>query len=662
MIGTNVGGYRISALLGEGGMGSVWVATHSMMGSGAVIKFLKPELSHHEEMIRRFFNEARAAASIEDPGIVNVFDVGKLDDGRAYIVMERLRGESLADRLRTRRLGIEEAALILRLLARSLGAAHARGIVHRDLKPDNIFLVADRDMPGGERTKILDFGIAKLAGGATMATRAGSIFGTPAYMAPEQCSDSAAVDHRADLYALGCIGYEMLAGTPPFGLGGLEVLASHLRDTPAPLSSRVAGVPPGFEAVIDRLLAKDPAMRFQSCDELVAAIDSLRIPAPGVLSSATVAAPTPVPGRAPSAQPYATPMPVATPTPYLPAPAAPLTTHGAASGMVAPPTAPPTQVTGSHGKGFVLGVAAGVAVLVVGAAVLFVVLREGKPEAGKPAPSAAEQLELAEAAFREERWDDAMLAALQVLTIDPEHARAAELAETSRREGEHAEVWDRMQKHAGVDDFPALAAAYAEIPDDSAYHERARGLRDGEREAWLDVQLPALAALAAEAECAEHGRLLASVRHWIAAGESPRLDAAPPCDPGKVEVAEAPPPERPKARDKDRDPRKKDPVPEPVKDVKKDPPPDADESPAKDPDATLAEARRALKKKSYRAALKAAEQVLAARSDPEAAMIATISACGVGSEGKAKKYLPKNRGSYREISLHRCNALGVNLE
>ena len=572
MIGTNVGAYRITGLLGEGGMGSVWNATHSMMGRDAVIKFLKPELSHHEEMVRRFFNEARAAASIEDPGIVNVFDVGKLSDGRAFIVMERLRGQSLAERLRQRRLGVEEAALLLRLLARSLGAAHANGIVHRDLKPDNIFLVADRDIPGGERTKILDFGIAKLAGGATMATRAGSIFGTPAYMAPEQCSDSAAVDHRADLYALGCIGYEMLAGTPPFGLGGLEILASQLRDEPAPLSSKVAGVPRGFEAVIHRLLAKDPNQRYPSCVELAAAIDALRIPAPGVLSSATVAAPTPIPMQ--PVAPAPTPYPVVTPTPYLPPSQppsgeitrspdgsrnSPLTTHSAAAGMVMPqPTAPPAR-----GKGMIIGIGVAVAAIAVAAVAIVVMKGGGSSDAGARKPmTASEQLEIAEAAYRAERWDDAMLAAMKVLAIDDKHARAAELAEQARVEGEHASAFERMQKHAGVDDFPALAAAYGDIGEDSVYHDRADELRLAEQDAWLDIQLPALAALAEKGECGEHRRLLASVEHWVPPGE-PRLVEARACNPGKavppapvdagVAVAEVTP-EKKKDRDKkDRD-------------------------------------------------------------------------------------------------------------
>ena len=197
MIGTTVGGYQITEKLAEGGMGAVWAARHSVMERAAVVKLLHPEYCRDPEIGQRFLNEARAAASIDDPGIVQVFDVGHLPDGRAYLVMERLGGQTLAARLRERhsaapdRSRVPEAVNILRLIARTLMAAHANGIVHRDLKPDNIFLVPDPDVAGGERTKIVDFGIAKLATGqGAHATRAGSIFGTPAYMAPEQCADS----------------------------------------------------------------------------------------------------------------------------------------------------------------------------------------------------------------------------------------------------------------------------------------------------------------------------------------------------------------------------------------------------------------------------------------------------------------------------------------
>ena len=251
-------------------MGAVFVAKHTVMGRDAVIKLLKPELSHDEEMVRRFFNEARTTPSISSPGHRPDLRRRVLERSPRVHRDGAARGETLRA-ARTRAMPIEQAVHVLRLLARTLEAAHERGIVHRDLKPDNIFLVPDRDIAGGERTKILDFGIAKLAGGNTQHHAvSGSIFGTPAYMAPEQCTDSGNVDARADLYAIGCIAYEMLCGQPPFGLGGLELLAAHLRDTPVPVSQKNPSVPLWLGAVVNRLLRKGPADRYLSAAELYA--------------------------------------------------------------------------------------------------------------------------------------------------------------------------------------------------------------------------------------------------------------------------------------------------------------------------------------------------------------------------------------------------------
>src|SRR5436190_4389467 len=186
--GTQVGAYRVLRRIGEGGMGSVWLAEHVMLGRRAAIKVLHPELSNRAEIVTRFFNEARAATSIGDPGIVQIFDFGHHSDGSAYIAMELLDGEPLDRRLaRHGALGLPEALRIMRQVASTLGAAHARGIVHRDLKPENVFLVRDPEVPGGERAKILDFGIAKLTGDPSVKTSTSAVMGTPAYMSPEQC-------------------------------------------------------------------------------------------------------------------------------------------------------------------------------------------------------------------------------------------------------------------------------------------------------------------------------------------------------------------------------------------------------------------------------------------------------------------------------------------
>jgi serine/threonine protein kinase len=207
-----LGNYRIVERLGEGGMGVVYIGRHETLGHRAVVKVLRLELSHNADMVQRFFNEAQAATAIRNPGIVQVFDFGTIPDGRAYLVMELLEGETLSARLEKRQLDYRECCRIGRQVAKVLQAAHARGITHRDLKPDNLYLVRDDEVVGGERVKVLDFGIAKLAGevhASRVKTRTGAIMGTPIYMSPEQCRGTGAVDARADIYSLGCILFEM---------------------------------------------------------------------------------------------------------------------------------------------------------------------------------------------------------------------------------------------------------------------------------------------------------------------------------------------------------------------------------------------------------------------------------------------------------------------
>jgi serine/threonine protein kinase len=203
-----------------------------MLGKPAAVKVLLPELSNNREIVNRFFNEARAATSVRHPGIVEIFDFGYMPSGLAYIVMELLDGESLSRVLVARgRLSEQEALVYTRGIASALAPAHAQGIVHRDLKPDNIFLVRDPDMLGGLRPKILDFGIAKVTEaqriGGVSKTRTGAVLGTPTYMSPEQCRGTGEIDARSDLYAVGCILYEMLVGRPPFALRGHRRAARH---------------------------------------------------------------------------------------------------------------------------------------------------------------------------------------------------------------------------------------------------------------------------------------------------------------------------------------------------------------------------------------------------------------------------------------------------
>ncbi len=281
--GTQLGAYQLIEQIGQGGMGQVWLAEHTLLKRRAAIKVLRPSVSESDEIVTRFFNEARATTAISDPGIVQIFDFGHHTDGSAYIVMELLDGETLDKRLdRVGTLSVDDALRFMRQVASSLGAAHACQIVHRDLKPENIFLIRDNEVPGGERAKILDFGIAKLTQDPfAKKTQTAALIGTPMFMSPEQCRGAGHVDQRADIYSLGCVLFNLLVGHPPFDAAGMgEIIAKHLTE-PTPRLSRFIKAPPGLEALLDRCMAKDPADRFTNGAELADAIEAFLVRARG---------------------------------------------------------------------------------------------------------------------------------------------------------------------------------------------------------------------------------------------------------------------------------------------------------------------------------------------------------------------------------------------
>ncbi len=274
MIGEVLGNYRITDQIGSGGMGIVYAAEHILLGKLAAIKVLKPERCENPEIIERFFNEARAASMVKDPGIPEIFDYGRLPEGNAYLVMELLEGETLGGLLDARtKLTPGRAVALARLIAGTLKATHAHGIIHRDLKPDNIFVVPDPAMPRGERIQVLDFGIAKLQHNdfaSSVQTETGRLMGTPYYMSPEQCRGAGDIDHRTDIYSLGCVLYQMLCGRPPFVLKGSgEVLAAHIHLEPKRVSAVEPSVPPELDAMVMRLLEKGPGDRPQTMQEVM---------------------------------------------------------------------------------------------------------------------------------------------------------------------------------------------------------------------------------------------------------------------------------------------------------------------------------------------------------------------------------------------------------
>ncbi len=277
MIGEQFGNYRSIALLGEGGMGSVYLAEHPGIGRRVAVKVLHKNYSRDEHLLARFLNEARAANAIRHPNIIEILDSGTLADGTPFLVMELLEGESLGSRLRNG--GIMPIATGLDFAyqtASALGAAHAKGIVHRDLKPDNLFIINDPHDTTRERMKVLDFGIAKLQQASTadsVKTRTGTLMGTPIYMSPEQCRGTRSVDHRSDIYSLGVIIYEMLAGETPFVSEGFgELVNMHLNVPPASARAKRPEIPLALDALVLKMLSKNPDDRYASMAEVQGAL------------------------------------------------------------------------------------------------------------------------------------------------------------------------------------------------------------------------------------------------------------------------------------------------------------------------------------------------------------------------------------------------------
>ena len=260
-------------------MGMVFEAVHDGVGGKAAVKILRPEISMHANLATRFFNEARAANAIQHPSIVRVFDCGYTQSRAAYLTMEYLAGQSLRSRLdRAQKLSLSDTARVSRQVASALSASHRTGIVHRDMKPDNIMLVPDPELPGGERVKVLDFGIAKMSehlGGKPNATDSNVVMGTPAYMAPEQCKGAKLVTDRADVYSLGIMMYQMIAGRPPFVAEAAgELLIMQVTEPVPPLDKFAPGTEPSFVALVHSMLAKDAAAR-PSMDMVVASLQQI---------------------------------------------------------------------------------------------------------------------------------------------------------------------------------------------------------------------------------------------------------------------------------------------------------------------------------------------------------------------------------------------------
>jgi serine/threonine-protein kinase len=273
LIGIELGAaYRIERVLGEGAMGKLYEASHLRLDRRFAIKVLHLPLAQRDDMRARFDREARVMSRVRSDHVVDVVDVAALPDGRACIVTELLEGCDLEKHLENAggKLQTGEAVHWVRQCLRGLASAHALGVVHRDMKPSNLFLA--RDASGRVTLKVLDFGVAKNGGDAEL-TAAGTIMGTPAYMAPEQARGARFADVRSDLYAVGAVLYRLITGHPPYEEADVNgTLIRLLSESPRRPTALDRSIPAGLEAMIERAMARDPAARFQDADEFAAAL------------------------------------------------------------------------------------------------------------------------------------------------------------------------------------------------------------------------------------------------------------------------------------------------------------------------------------------------------------------------------------------------------
>jgi serine/threonine-protein kinase len=369
LIGQTLGGrYLLKHAIGRGGMGVVYEAEHVGLGKRIAIKLLIDQFSEDREVLARFHQEARTASRIGHENIIDILDIGD-HDGRSYIAMELLEGADLrrAFVAAGARLSLARTLPILRQIVRGLGAAHDKGVIHRDMKPENVFLTERGDR--ADFVKIMDFGISKIKAAhdsQVRLTQTGAVIGTPMYMAPEQGLGRPDIDHRADIYSVGVMMYELLAGRPPFQAATyLGLMTEHLQSSPPPLRQFRPELSPSLEAVVLRALEKDPAQRFANMHQLG---EALAAAASTGVESAVAPTVAPAAVTAPSA---------ATSTRSSRARAAALAQAGPTT-----PAAPPGRTLG-------LGAGLAAAVLVLAVVVVLVVRARPSPNPAPTLPAVA---------------------------------------------------------------------------------------------------------------------------------------------------------------------------------------------------------------------------------------------------------------------------------
>jgi tRNA A-37 threonylcarbamoyl transferase component Bud32 len=270
---TMAGKYRLDRIVASGGMATVFAGTHAWTERAVAVKILNYEHARDPEVVRRFLQEARAAAQLKHPNVVDVLDMGQDDDGTVYLVLELLKGETLKARMRRGPLPPAEIGALILPIMRAVASAHAKAVVHRDLKPDNVFLAIDET--GVTVPKLLDFGIAKVSQGDSSSTRTGMMVGTPQYMAPEQVRGDRDVGAAADVWSLGVVLHAAVCGRVPFeGDSTAVVLARVITERARPLLSVDPSAPPAIAAVVDRALQHEAALRFHDMSEMIAELEA----------------------------------------------------------------------------------------------------------------------------------------------------------------------------------------------------------------------------------------------------------------------------------------------------------------------------------------------------------------------------------------------------
>jgi len=289
--GRTLGGYRLVRRLGSGGMADVYLAEQTSLGRHVAVKVLRPDTARHAAAVERFEQEARAAAALVHGHIVQIHEVACID-GIHFLAEEYVAGPSLKAWLQARGpLDASQAICVLRQVGSALARAAEQGVVHRDIKPENLLLT-----PAGD-VKVADFGLARVLSENLDLTQEGMTLGTPLYMSPEQ-GEGRAVDARSDLYSLGATLHHLLAGRPPYSApSAVAVVMAHIKQPPVPLASRRPDVPAGLCDIVDRLLAKDPADRFESPQALLVAVDELQaaLPSPPIGTASPLAWPEDAP-------------------------------------------------------------------------------------------------------------------------------------------------------------------------------------------------------------------------------------------------------------------------------------------------------------------------------------------------------------------------------